>query len=289
MNTLTFTVTVLAGALALLPPPADAQQAAAAPVAQPPQPAAPGTAPPQAGAPPSRAVPARKVQGGDSAGPQGFSIVLVMGEMQASTGQNNVPAAAQKALADMKDFLPYKGYRLLDAQWTLCCGRTPVMTRMRGADEQEYELELNAAPTGHDVSVRFQLTEAGSRDRVEAAVALDARVASVARVQRELEQLRARRADLARSQANQAEVKELEQRIEQRERELRVARQESRGGGGRSTSVSSGTSQRRRIIDASFRMDVGETVVVGTSRIQGGDKALIALLTAVPQRGTGAR
>ena len=37
---------------------------------------------------------------------------------------------------------------------------------------------------------------------------------------------------------------------------------------------------RRAIIDTSFTMDVGETVVVGTSRLKG-DKALIALLTAV--------
>jgi chromosome segregation ATPase len=37
----------------------------------------------------------------------------------------------------------------------------------------------------------------------------------------------------------------------------------------------------RRIIDTSFSMDVGETVVVGTSRLGGGDRAIIALLTAV--------
>ncbi len=37
------------------------------------------------------------------------------------------------------------------------------------------------------------------------------------------------------------------------------------------------------MIDTSFTMDVGETVVVGTSRLAGGDKALIALLTAVPR------
>jgi hypothetical protein len=35
-----------------------------------------------------------------------------------------------------------------------------------------------------------------------------------------------------------------------------------------------------RLIDTTFNMDVGETVVVGTSRLQG-DKALIVLLTAV--------
>ena len=37
----------------------------------------------------------------------------------------------------------------------------------------------------------------------------------------------------------------------------------------------------RSVIDTTFNMDVGETVVVGTSRVRGGDKALIALLTAV--------
>lgn len=38
--------------------------------------------------------------------------------------------------------------------------------------------------------------------------------------------------------------------------------------------------QPGRVIDTSFTMDVGETVVVGTSRLEG-DKALIVLLTAV--------
>jgi hypothetical protein len=38
------------------------------------------------------------------------------------------------------------------------------------------------------------------------------------------------------------------------------------------------------VIDTSFAMDVGETVVVGTSRVAG-DKALIALLTAVAHAG----
>ena len=42
------------------------------------------------------------------------------------------------------------------------------------------------------------------------------------------------------------------------------------------------------VIDTSFTMDVGETVVVGTSRLKGGTKALITLLTAVPP-GSGAR
>jgi hypothetical protein len=45
----------------------------------------------------------------------------------------------------------------------------------------------------------------------------------------------------------------------------------------------------RGVIDTTFSMDIGETVVVGTSRMRGGDKALIALLTAVPRGGATAR
>jgi hypothetical protein len=40
----------------------------------------------------------------------------------------------------------------------------------------------------------------------------------------------------------------------------------------------------RAIMNTSFTMDVGETVVVGTSRLSGNSKALITLLTAVPSR-----
>ncbi len=40
----------------------------------------------------------------------------------------------------------------------------------------------------------------------------------------------------------------------------------------------------RPVIDTSFKMDDGETVVVGTSQVKGGGKALIALLTATSDR-----
>ena len=38
------------------------------------------------------------------------------------------------------------------------------------------------------------------------------------------------------------------------------------------------------VIDSTFLMDVGETVVIGTSSVKG-DKALVALLTAAPRAG----
>src|SRR5262249_20178638 len=37
----------------------------------------------------------------------------------------------------------------------------------------------------------------------------------------------------------------------------------------------------RRLIDSHFQMEIGETVVVGTSRIGGGERGLVVLLTAV--------
>src|SRR5205807_3862153 len=57
-----------------------------------------------------------------------------------------VPPAAKKALADMKDFLPYRSYRLLDSGWIL--GANQVSQRLRGVDDQEYELMLSASSQG---------------------------------------------------------------------------------------------------------------------------------------------
>ena len=91
--------------------------------------------------------------------PQGFSVVLVLGEMQGTGTAENVPPAARKALTDMKDFLPYKSYRLLDSLWTLCCGRSMIATRLRGLDDQDYDLELDPGPsaTSGKWNVRFTL------------------------------------------------------------------------------------------------------------------------------------
>ena len=155
--------------------------------------------------------------------PQGFSVVLVLGDNQLSAMGDNVPAAARKALADIKDFLPYRGYRLLDAQWIL--GSQHSTSRLRGPEDQEYQLTLRSVSQGGRVHVTFQLQEPGAT-----ILAL-----------------------------RQADEKALRPGAE-------LAPIHTRG-----------------VIETSFAMDIGETVVVGTSRIRGGDKALIALLTAVPK------
>src|SRR5438132_981342 len=75
---------------------------------------------------------------------QGFSVVLLLGDMQGGTTADNVPPAARKALADMKDFLPYKSYRLLDAAWIIGSNGTHATTRLRGSESHDYELNLAA-------------------------------------------------------------------------------------------------------------------------------------------------
>jgi hypothetical protein len=210
--------------------------------------------------------------------PQGFSVVLVLGEMQGTGAAENVPPAARKALIDMKDFLPYKSYRLLDAQWTLCCGRTMIAARLRGPEQQDYDLELDPGPseTSGKWNVRFALREAAAAvvaNRTDTPFA-DQRTAALTAQRAELEtkirQLKERYDD------NHPDVRAARAQLDALAREQQMIRNEESM---KRLRTAQGSLHRRAIIDTSFTMDIGETVVVGTSRLQG-DKALIALLTA---------
>jgi hypothetical protein len=232
--------------------------------------------------------------------PQGFSVVLVVGDLQSGTTSDNVPAAARKALADMKEFLPYKGYRLLDVQWTLCCSRassTPVVSRLRGADGRDYELSLttNLDPR-HRLGVRFVLRDP-SPGTAEVAAEIASASGERSLVAMELtrerdnveQQLKALRANAQQRHEvgiggpveQDREVVEMRRRLG--ELNIRIAEVKDRARTTQRVGRGSGGSSRA-LIDTSFTMDIGETVVVGTSRIAGGEKALIALLTAVPQK-----
>ncbi len=173
---------------------------------------------------------------------QGFSVVLVLGDLQGFGAPDDVPQAARKALTDMRDFLPFKSYKLLDATWVMCCARVgrragppgvtsvrevaSVNQMLRGPDDQELELQLRTQQIeGNRISVSFELTVASG-----------------------------------------SPLEKLTGDVKPRE----------------------GVHDRTKpIIDSDFTMDVGETVVVGTSSRVKGTKAIIALLTAVPPR-TGA-
>jgi hypothetical protein len=212
------------------------------------------------------------------AAPQGYSVVLVLGDMQnASPADSNVPAAARKALADLKDFLPYKSYRLLDAQWTLGSQRT--VSRLRGANDQEYQLTLRGTPVaGAKLSVAFRLAEPGATTVVTAGEqdALAARLAALQNVLREAQATAARARETNSDKRNEM-MAAANERVTQIAREIVQIEQQS-------AMKDASIRATHAVIDTSFMMDVGETVVVGTSRVAG-DKALIALLTAVAHAG----
>ena len=266
--------------------------AAAGQYGQSPATAPPQGTPPQGTQPPSARVPGQarpstpppqQGQRDDSRSrlqPQGFSVVLVLADLTTATAQDDVPPAARRALADMKDFLPYKSYKLLDAAWLLGQGNSGGVTRLRGPEEQEYELRLSAYPVPSSngrVQVQFSLRDGGV-EHVDTAVTRDnerrtttemevkAREAELDRLQREL--------DDAKKRNDTSQVRSLERRIAS----VRDAMALTRSAQNRKSTPA------RAIMDTSFAMDVGETVVVGTSRLRGNSRALIALLTAVPPR-----
>ena len=247
--------------------------------------------------------PFKKLTNPEPAPRRGFNVVLLLGDMQDASGLDTVPVAARKALADMKDFLPYKGYRLLDTQWVLASNSGPAITRLRGVEDQEFELELRAvsafqagtpAPSSTGISVRFFLRE-GSDGTTAVKGALHANElaktdSGTLEISREIFQLERERDDLqivinkGRKQVEAGaqdpnEVKRQEAQLAAVTRRIADLKQ--------SLAASSSKASGRAVIDTSFRMDDGETVVVGTSKVKGGGKALIALLTATTDRAKG--
>jgi len=143
---------------------------------------------------------------------QGFSLLLLLGEAQGTTQPENISAPARKALADIKDFLPYKSYRVLDTQWVAGSDNGSSSGGLRGLDNENYEFQLRSFP-------RNPTATPGTPD-----------------------------AALTRAQ-------------------FRLISRPTTGG-------------PALILYNSFNISAGETVVVGTSRVQG-DRALVVLLTAV--------
>ena len=197
---------------------------------------------------------------------QGFNVVLILGSESPQKFTSDLPAGATRALSDLRDFLPYRSYRMLDSAWVLNPGSGRTTARLRGVDEHHYQVNLDSIVAGSSrVTVKFALRDAEARPREEAEAAR-----ALADSLRKLSTL------TSVYNANHPAVMEQQMRVKSAQSELDAAR--ARAGQTQAWPVS--TSQ---VIDTGFTMDVGETVVVGTSRLQG-DTALIVLLTAVPKR-----
>jgi hypothetical protein len=195
---------------------------------------------------------------------RGFSVVLLLGETQNAGGGDGLPPAPalRKALSDVKDFLPYKSYRVLDTQWL-----RGGSTRMKGLEDQEYDIDLVADEIGFvstsnasgqtrsgTLNVLFKLKEVGAAENSSEEFSRSIPVAG-------MEKERAHLVALLPS-AQGAMAQEQKARIEQLDRQIRLAK-------------------ARKLIDSRFQMQTGETVVVGTSKIGGADKGLVVLLTSV--------
>lgn len=212
--------------------------------------------------------------------PQGFSVVLVVADLQASTAPDDVPPAARRALTDMKEFLPYKSYKLVDAAWVLGQGMGNTTTRLRGPEEQDYEVILGTGRGDNGrVAVRFTLRDAGATSEeamVSEVTSANERNREVEKIEREITRLQQKLVE-ARNANQENVVRDVKSELdamERRKRSLATSRE-----------MKYSPRSARTVIDTSFSMDVGETVVVGTSRMKANSKALIALLTAVPAKG----
>ena len=206
-----------------------------------------------------------------STGTQGFSVVLVLGDLQDSSTADDVPPAARAALGDLRDFLPYRGYRVLDTAWIL--GSTTQLfratSRLRGLANQTYDVSLTSSPGGGPASqlqLKFVMREGGGSPPLEREAQLRA----------ELLQLRASRAAVEKDLANSSDSRSAEDRRARtaQMRDLQIAID------AKQHELDASSPSGQMLIDTSFSMRLGETVVVGTSRVRG-DKALIVLLTAV--------
>jgi hypothetical protein len=222
----------------------------------------------------------------DGMGMRGFSVALVIGDLTGASTADNLPAGAKKALTEMRDFLPYKSYRLLDTHWILCCSssQASVAGRLRGSEEDEYSFQIHARPASEstELAITFLLRDVSG----SAADQAYTEVLSADRARRVTEQqiltsvLEQRYAESrAKLNENHPDVAKLRAELDDARRKV----QEERGSMVRTTARST-----RPVLDSTFNMKVGETVVIGTSRLKG-DKALIALLTAASRTSTASR
>ena len=195
---------------------------------------------------------------------RGFSVVLLLGEAQGAASADSLPVPVRKALADVKDFLPYKSYRVLETG--LLLGSRGATSRMKGLDDQEYDVEINADeivpnpfhPKEGMLNVFFKLQEVGAPATSGEEFARSMAVSG-------MEQQRA--LALAEGSGATGDAKQrIRERLLQIDKTIRMAR-------------------ARKLIDSRFEMAPGETVVVGTSKIGGGDRGLVVLLTAIAAGG----
>jgi len=156
---------------------------------------------------------------------QVFQLVLLTGSAKAGASPKDLSAGAQKALNDLKGFLPYKSYELLDSTLMPATRGTVSTARLVGRAGAAYGLRMGfrAGGSGADEKLfvdRFYLGEESGTTPIQP-----------------------------------------------------PAGPNTGSGGHRAP---------RDLVNTSFSLKPGETIVVGTSRLDGSEDALVILLTALP-------
>jgi len=147
---------------------------------------------------------------------QRFQLLLLAATTKAGVAGPEIPANAGKALADLRKFLPFKSYRLVDAALLSATEGEPAQGRLAGSGDAAYDVKLRFQPAGEPGAPslfmdHFQLAQ-----------------------------------------------------------EMVVSTKDGPH------------YDHRQLIDTTFSLKEGETIVVGTSKADGADGALVVLLTAVP-------
>lgn len=153
------------------------------------------------------------------AGPrtQNLQILLLSAALKPSaTPGPDIPENAQKALADLKKFLPFKSYQLVDAAWLSATEGQAAQGRLNGSGGAAYQVKMRFRMTGDSDTPTLYM------DHFEL------------------------------SQEMVAQMKDGPQ------------------------------FGNRNLIQTTFSLKEGETIVVGSSKADGADGALVVLLTAVP-------
>jgi hypothetical protein len=152
---------------------------------------------------------------------QNFQLLLLAASTKAGSPGTEVPANAQKALSDLKGFLPFKGYELLDTAWVRATQDEALSARLVGRQGAQHQVQLRFRNTGTKEDRSLYVD--GFSLRAEPFSPPPA-------------------------------------------------------AGGEKQPARPG----RSLIETAFSLKEGETIVVGTSKVDGGDEALVLLLTAVP-------
>jgi hypothetical protein len=84
---------------------------------------------------------------------RGFVITLALGDVESGKSAGAFTPAATKALGDLKGFLPYKSYRLLDTVWVI--GPNGPHQYLHDADGSSHEFYMEPLLTENGIKIRM--------------------------------------------------------------------------------------------------------------------------------------